>query len=393
MDTNETPKEVPSAEVEVRRDSSEQSAASPSSPEVIVRHETQMEIERHRLARMQTISLAVLTTGALLTLMYVAKPVLIVLLVSILIAFMLAPIVDAGERWFRLPRPVGALIAVALMMSVLYGAASVGYYRAEEFVTQLPQYSGKIRAEVLRFRQHARSLQKSTENVLPEDQEDKNTVKVKQTSNWTDTLTRGAMSVTEVILLSSFVPFLVYFMLSWQEHVRTSTVLLFKIKHRNTAYVTIGLMSQMIRSFIVGNFVVGVFVSICSTIVFGILGLPYFYFIGILSGFLTLVPYLGVLLALLPPIAAGLGQMNSEKFIVIIGAVLGLHLFALNVLYPKMIGKRLQLNPLVVTISLLFWGWLWGAMGLILAVPLTAAMKIAFDHIDSLRAYGAWLGE
>jgi predicted PurR-regulated permease PerM len=51
------------------------------------------------------------------------------------------------------------------------------------------------------------------------------------------------------------------------------------------------------------------------------------------------------------------------------------------------------LNPLAVTIALLVWGWLWGAMGLVLAVPITAAMKIVFDHIESLKPYGAWMGE
>jgi len=46
-----------------------------------------------------------------------------------------------------------------------------------------------------------------------------------------------------------------------------------------------------------------------------------------------------------------------------------------------------------VTVTLLFWGWLWGAMGLILAIPITAGAKIVFDHIESLRPYGEWLGE
>ena len=86
---------------------------------------------------------------------------------------------------------------------------------------------------------------------------------------------------------------------------------------------------------------------------------------------------------------------SSERpgIVAILTAVLGLHLSALNVLYPKFLGSRLQLNPLAVTLSLLFWGWLWGAMGLVLAVPLTAAIKIVFDHIETLRGYGSWLGE
>ena len=68
---------------------------------------------------------------------------------------------------------------------------------------------------------------------------------------------------------------------------------------------------------------------------------------------------------------------------------MGLHLVAMNVLYPKILGKRLQLNPLAVTLALLFWGWLWGAMGLILAVPITGAMQ---DHLRPHRAAAAVWG-
>jgi len=60
---------------------------------------------------------------------------------------------------------------------------------------------------------------------------------------------------------------------------------------------------------------------------------------------------------------------------------------------PPIIRKRLNLNPLIVTIGLLVWSSIWGAMGLILAVPITGAMKIIFDHVDGLRSFGAWMEE
>jgi predicted PurR-regulated permease PerM len=94
-----------------------------------------------------------------------------------------------------------------------------------------------------------------------------------------------------------------------------------------------------------------------------------------------------------PPFFVSIGHISSGDAVVVVMVVLGLHLIALNVLYPKFLGNRLQLNPLAVTIALLVWGWLWGAMGLVLAVPITAAMKIVFDHIESLKPYGAWMGE
>ena len=98
-----------------------------------------------------------------------------------------------------------------------------------------------------------------------------------------------------------------------------------------------------------------------------------------------LVPYLGVFLALLPPLAAGIGVVDKAGVGIILLTVIGLHLLSMNVLYPKIVGKRLRLNPLAVTLALLFWGWIWGAMGLILAVPLVGATKIVCDYIDPLR--------
>jgi predicted PurR-regulated permease PerM len=149
----------------------------------------------------------------------------------------------------------------------------------------------------------------------------------------------------------------------------------------------------MIRGFIAGNVLIGLINALVSTIVFWQLGIPYFYFLGVISGFASLVPYLGIFLALLPPLAGGLGIVNRTGMLTILATVVGLHVVTLNVLYPKIVGKRLRLNPLAITLSLLFWAWIWGAMGLILAVPIVGTTKIICDYIDPLRGLGAWLGD
>jgi predicted PurR-regulated permease PerM len=170
-------------------------------------------------------------------------------------------------------------------------------------------------------------------------------------------------------------------------------VMLFSVESRQTAFVTLGLISQMIRGFIVGNFVIGVILGVTSSIAFWILGVPNFYITGMISGFVSVFPYLGIVFAILPPVMVSLGLLTTGRFLGIVAVVAISHVIALNLLYPKIIGRRLRLNPLAVTLALLFWGWLWGAMGLILAVPLTAAIKIILDHVEGLQAWGAWLGE
>jgi predicted PurR-regulated permease PerM len=361
-------------------------------PQVSINRSTVAELERRRMLHLQTAALLILASAAVLTLIYLGKLILVVVLISILLAFVLAPIVDALVQ-FNIPRAVGSLVAVLMLVGALGFASYGSYSRALDFMQELPKYKAKIQALGAKIREQAEQIEKTTETVLPENPGDAKTLTVKQSSSWTDLVSRNANSVSELVLALTFIPFLVFFMLSWQDHVRSQTVMLFSMENRNSAYVMLGLIARMIRSFILGNFIIGVFLSICSIAIFGAMGLPYFYFLGVISGFLSLIPYLGVMFAVVPPLVADLGHLTTGTAVLVIAAILGLHLVAMNVLYPKILGKRLQLNPLAVTLALLFWGWLWGAMGLILAVPITGAFKIICDHIDRLRPYGTWLGE
>src|SRR5882762_55387 len=329
----------------------------------------------------------IIAVGVVLTLCYIAEIVLVVMLASTLLAFILAPVVDFFG-YFRLPRSLSSLIAVLLLLTLVYGITYVSYNQAANFLQVLPRYSERIRATVMSFRERAESL-----NPLRPVVDERNVVKVLPSSPLTDAVTRGFGSVSQGLFALTFTPFLVYFMLSWQQHARSATVMLFRMEHRHTAYTTLGLISNMIRSFMVGNLLIGLFMATVSVAVFGALHLPFFLVVGVISGFLSLVPYLGLLLALAPPLLVGLGVLDSGDLLAASLMVVALHFFALNVLYPKFLGNRMQLNPLAVTIALLFWGWLWGGMGLILAIPITAAMKIIFDHVEALTPWGAWMGE
>ena len=359
---------------------------------VAVERASSSELEQHRIQRVQAAALVILATAAVLSLLYLAKLILVVILTSILLAFVLAPVAD-GLTNFRVPRSLGSVIAVFLLVGSIGTVSYLSYARAVDFMMQMPEYKIRLKHIMDDIRHQAEQFEKTTETVLPPEEEEKNSVTFRQRNSWRDYLSQNMSSVSQTVLAITFIPFLVFFMLSWQDHVRAASVMLFRMENRNTAYVTLGLIAAMIRSFIVGNFMIGLFLSAGSMAAFGLLGLPYFYFLGVMSGFLSLIPYLGVVLAILPPVIVGLGYLTTATFVLTCAIVVGLHLFAMNVLYPMVLGKRLQLNPLAVTIALLFWGWLWGAMGLILAVPVTGALKIICDNIERLRPYGAWMGE
>jgi predicted PurR-regulated permease PerM len=334
-------------------------------------------------------SLTLLGMALIVMFAYYGESVLAVLFFAVLLSFMLSPVVQALE-YLHLPRAVGALISMVVLLALLYGVTVASYNEAVIFADNVPKYSQKIRLMVQPFQQDAEKLQKTREAV---GEPDTNVVPVRQVQSWSDVLAHGAGTFTDTLLAASFVPFLAYFLLTWQSHARSATVMLFPLHHRHTAFVTLGLIGKMLQSFIVGNLLIGLLISAVSVGVFGLLHVPFFYFVGFLSGFLSLVPYLGVVLAMVPPILVGFGQLEAGDLLVVVVCVIGMHLLALNVLYPKLLGSRLKINPLAVTIALLFWGAVWGAVGLVLAIPITGAIKIVFDHVDSMKPYADWLGE
>jgi predicted PurR-regulated permease PerM len=116
--------------------------------------------------------------------------------------------------------------------------------------------------------------------------------------------------------------------------------------------------------------------------------------LGIASGFLNLIPFLGAVLAsLIPLLAATLQFGQAGPFVIIAITALTLHLISANLLMPKFIGSRVNIGPVAATVGILFWSWLWGGVGLLLAVPLTALVKLIADCHPALRPVSDLLAE
>src|SRR5205823_2712117 len=127
-------------------------------------------------------------------------------------------------------------------------------------------------------------------------------------------------TVYEFLLMSSFVPFLVYFMLSWGEHMHRSFLRLFDGSDRLAAARSLQGVAEMARAFVVGNFLIGVLLAAVSWGAFALIRIPYPFLVGTLSGFLSLIPYVGMPVALIPPVLAALagGQKGSVIFFAVL---------------------------------------------------------------------------
>jgi predicted PurR-regulated permease PerM len=377
-----------------------------------------------RVLRPANLGTTIIALAAAIALLYYGRMFLVTLSVAVILAFILEPFVGLLIR-IRLPRPVASFVICAFAVCGLYLAGLGLYTQAAGFADDLPKYSERIAdiveevlarvdameqsaAELLvpkRFRQtppppapkpvrrpkraaDIPPLAAGTPIVVPE-------VRIHpERPPLVDFLYANLRPLYETVLMASFVPFLVYFMLSWRDHIYRSFLQLFRDEGRMMAAKSLDGIAAMVRAFVVGNTILGVLLAIASTLIFWLFHLPYALLIGPVSGFLSLVPYIGLPLALLPPFLAMLAMYKAlGAYLAVLTAVAVLHLVAMNLLYPKVVGPRVHLNPLVVTVALMFWSVLWGTAGLVLAIPLTAGIKAVCDNVDRLGPVGKFLGD
>lgn len=339
-------------------------------------------------------SLRIIAAAIVCTCIYYASSIVITLICSIGIAFVLDPGVKVLER-FRLPRWLSALLVVLLTLSILYLAVYLVYDRIVAFMDDLPRFAARIKQIVAHIQVTTRNLQQSTSSILPAGGDSTMpTVRLQQESPWGQFLLRGIGSLYALTVTVMFIPFLVFFMLTSKDHIWTATLNLFSLERRQQAETVLNGISKMVREYVLGNLLVALVSAGIITPVFGVIELRYALLMGPLAAFLSMIPYIGVALGMLPPMLIALVQFDHmEPFLTIALTVVIVHFLAVNVLTPKLVGHRLKLNALTVTIAMMFWGWFWGGIGLVLAVPITAALKAVCDNVRALKPYGAWMGE
>jgi predicted PurR-regulated permease PerM len=358
-------------------------------------------------------------------LLRVGRPFFITLISAVLLAFILEPAVQLFMR-LRLRRGMASFLACSVMLGTLYLALLGAWTQAVGFMADRPNYSRRIADLVDTASLEVEQIQRAFEETLvpsrlrqipPPDATGKpkstarnrksaaapassqpnavQEVRIRQEpADLVNLVWESLSRFSDALLLASFVPFLVYFFLSWQDHLMQSLLGLAGGMQREILNRSLQGIADVTRAYVVGNFLLGVVMSVVSSIFFYFAAVPYWEVAGPLSAFLSLIPYLGLPLALLPPFAAALPVFSSWGPYLVVGVgVAVLHLLGLNLMYPKLVGSRVHLNPLAVTLALMVWYILWGGAGLILAIPITAGMKAVFDSVPRLRGYGKLLGD
>jgi predicted PurR-regulated permease PerM len=353
---------------------------------------TAMPVEEAKIVTAASASARIIAAGIVIAFCYFASTILMTLIVAVLMAYFLDPVVTWMESW-HMPRALGSLIVVLVTLALIAVLGWTLVDRVDQFGQDWPQYRQPLRSSILVVEQRLSSLEARVSEITPGAQPGQQIVEVAESHPVRSAILARLGSLEAFLLSATFVPFLLFFMLAGKRQVWHATMQLFPPDQRTQVKEALSDVTQVLRGYLVGTALVGLVLVIASWLFFWIMGLDFPFLTGLVSGLCNLVPYLGVVLSWIPPLLIGLKQYHTIGPFLGMFAVLTLfHLVTANLLIPALVGWRVRLNALALTVSLFFWGWMWGPIGLLLAIPITAVLKVICDHVEKLQPVGRWLG-
>ena len=318
-----------------------------------------------------------------------AKTIAVTFIISILFSFILNPAVTWIEK-FHVRRWLAVLVVILVTLAIVLSLSYLFILRMQSFTQDWPKYQNKIKNTVIDLEKRWITFQKQTQDILPKSspEESVREVKIQESSNWQEALSY----LTEIVIHAALVPFLIYFILLDRQTIRQKIADLFGENNPESTTNALDQMQSQMIGFLSGNFVSILILWLITGIGFLIVGVDYAILNAAFFSVCNVIPVIGPIVGLIPPVLMVFLQTESfGKIAWVIAFGLLTHLIYANLLIPKLVGTRVQLNPVAIILALMYWGWIWGGTGLLLAIPLVACLKTICDHVEPWKPFGKLL--
>lgn len=322
--------------------------------------------------------------------MYILSDLLIPLSFSIIFALLLLPITQRLEN-LRLPRSIAITIAILLSLGIfvfLFYMVYIQILDLEEVFPQLLEKAGVLYKNTQVFIRHNFHLSTYQQKV-----EGKKylTELIKNNSSFIG----NTLSVTTGLLGNlTIIPLYVFLLLLYRDFIRVFFYKAFKSVSSHRVNVVLMKIKNVVINYMVGLIMVIGIIGTLNTLGLYLLGIEHAIFFGFLASFLVLIPYIGIAIGSLLPILFALITKDSAWYAFGVASLFGIVQFLEgNFITPFIVGSKVSINSMAAIIALIIFGNLWGIGGLVLALPITAIIKVIFDSIEDLRPYGFLLGD
>jgi predicted PurR-regulated permease PerM len=343
--------------------------------------------------------------------LYVARDLFLPLALGMLFAFILAPLVNRLRR-LGLPDAPAVLITVLATASLVASFILVVAYQLSQIGANLPQYQGNVLTKmdslldagqesqiVARLQQMVNNIAERVAEASPSAGSDggaTETVKVEvvQHSSVTDWVSGAILPILGPIAVFGLIAVVVVFALLERASLRGKLVQLIGGTNIPASSRLLAEAGARVSTYLVAQLLVNVIYAVPIGLGLWLIGVPNALFFGIVTLVMRFVPYIGSAISAILPLVMAFAVSPDWSLVLWTGALfLVVEAITSNVIEPRFYGQRTGVSPLAVIISAMFWTWLWGSMGLIIATPLTVCLVVIGLHVPGLRLFAILLGD
>lgn len=308
-----------------------------------------------------------------------------------MLSIMVYPIVDFLENKLKFNRIFSTITVLIILGAIISFLIWIISYEISNFVNKSDLYSTKLTELYNSGIRFIESQFGVTKNQLVSQNDLKIESLIKDNvSKIGDFLSSSTSLISDLVLVPIYMFFFLYYRIFFEQFIYKAFA-----KHNNEFIkIILTKILNVQKSYLTGLFTVMVIVGILNSIGLLFLGIENAIFFGFFASLLLLIPYIGIIVGSLLPALVALVTKDSLWYPIGVVSVFGFVQFLEgNFITPKITGSKVSVNAFISIVSLLLFSMLWGTAGMILALPITATLKVIFDHIPSLKAYGFLIGE
>jgi predicted PurR-regulated permease PerM len=317
------------------------------------------------------------------------RDIFIPLVFGLLIAILLYPLNRFFEHKMKLGRGISAILCLFLFLICLGGFIYFLTFQVANFSQDFP---------ILRDRMViiADDLQQYARHKLGIDMKHQREYINQSASKFLESAARSAggifFSLTSTLLLAIFVFMFTFFTLFHRRLLMRFTLHLFRLEHREKVREVVMETKAMINGYIAGLLIEMVIMSIACSGLLLIMGVKYAVLLGIVVAVLNIIPYLGFYSATAFTMLVTFTNSSASMMMEAAIGLFVLHFIDSNILMPRIVGKRVKMNPFITIIAVIIGEFVWGIPGMFLFIPLTGIIKLICERVEGLEAWGLLIG-
>lgn len=335
-------------------------------------------------AKFAYVLITIIALGYLFT---IGQDIITPLLMATLFSILLRPVVTFLNERLKFPNVLACLAAVVLFCLLIGG---IFYFISSQIASMADDWQ-QIKSNMTTHFEHLQAYLSDTFNVS----------KTEQQKFMTDAQDKGKqllgttlLSFTDVLFSMLILPIYMFLILLYRTHFATFLCQLFDGKYHTRLKDIIDTIKVSVQSYIMGLLFELLIVSALTTIGYWIIGVKYAILLGVITGLLNLIPYVGIFVACVLSIVASL--TGSSDLSIVLGIVivnLIVQFIDNNLLVPLVVSSKVEINSLATIVGIIIFGTIGGVAGMFLAIPIMAICKVIFDRVPSLQPWGYFLGD